>query len=152
MELVSLHHIQIFSKITKAYDYIIILIGLVLHILNFCGVFNQNDVIPVQKHLHHEQLPLMLPLVPLKLSSPIKEKLYVGKCIYGVKEKVTEPIFHLLVETIVCLAKDLLDYCPNDTLSAGRNCKRTNVSVILSALKVNSSWVHHPQIYLFFPN
>ena len=72
-------------------------LGLVLHILNFCEVFNQNDVIPVQKHLHHEQLPLMLPLVPLKLSSPIKGKLYVGKCIYGAKEKVTEPIFHLLV-------------------------------------------------------
>ena len=54
-------------------------LGLVLHILNFCGVFNQNDVIPVQKHLHHEQLPLMLPLVPLKLSSPIKREVVCWK-------------------------------------------------------------------------
>ena len=59
---------------------------LVLHILNFCEVFNQNYVIPVQKHLHHEQLPLMLSLALLKLSLPIKEKLYVGKCIYGVNK------------------------------------------------------------------
>ena len=137
--------------ITKAYNYHYSL-RLVLHILNFCGVFNQNYVIPVQKHLHHGQLPLMLSLALLKLSLPIKEKLYVGKCICGVKKKKTKPILHLLVKKIVCLVKDLLDYCPNDTLSAGRNCKRTNVSVILSAPKLNSSRVKDPQISLFFSN
>jgi hypothetical protein len=54
---------------------------------------------------------------------------------------------------IVIFVKDLLDYCPNDALSAWRNCKRTNVSVILSAPKLNNSWVNYPQISLFFsPN
>ena len=68
------------------------------------------------------------------------------------KKKVTEPILHLLVEKIVCLVKDLLEYCPSDTLRAGRNCKRTNVSVILSAPKLNQSWVNDPQRFLFFPS
>lgn len=43
-------------------------------------------------------------------------------------------------------SSNLHNYGPNNTLSAWRNCKRTDVSVILPTSKLDLPWIDNPQI------
>lgn len=43
-------------------------------------------------------------------------------------------------------SSNLHNYGPNNTLSTWRNCKRTDVSVILPTSKLDLPWIDNPQI------
>lgn len=76
--------------------------------------------------------------------------LFSRNCSHLRKHKYRELVkHHMLEKKITCLAKYLLAYCPNYTLSTWRNSKWTNISIILPASKLNISGVHNSQIYFF---